>query len=72
MFGLIITLGILSILFWIGFKITGALFTALFWLCIKLPLAICFCGIGLVFFITIIFIPLGKGCFNIASSLVMP
>lgn len=72
MFNLIILFGILSVLFWLGFKVTGALFAALLWLFFKLPLALCLICLGLLCFVTILFIPLGKGCFHLANILVFP
>lgn len=68
----IIILAVLTGLFWIGFKITGAILSAVIWLFIKLPLALCFLGIGIVAFITILLIPFGKWCFKTAGKLVCP
>ena len=69
MLGVIIILGLLTILFWICFKFTGAVFSVLFWLFIKLPCAIILAMLGVLFCITIILIPVGKGCLGLAGDL---
>ncbi|MCH5256167.1 MAG: hypothetical protein J1D87_02695 [Lachnospiraceae bacterium] len=69
MLGIIICLGILTIIFWLCFKVTGAMFSILFWLFIKLPFAILMAFLGITFCITILLIPIGKGCFNLAWEL---
>lgn len=69
MLGFIVTVGILSVLFWIGFKITGALFKAFIWLFILLPIAICIWGLGLLCCCTIILIPIGTKLFKAGSSI---
>lgn len=48
MIEIIITLAVLTLLFWIGFHITGALLSAAIWLFVKLPLAIIMACLGLV------------------------
>ena len=40
MFEILITLAVLTFLFWIGFHVTGALLSAAIWLFIKLPIAL--------------------------------
>lgn len=72
MLEVIITVGLLCVLCFIGYKVTGALFTGLVWLFIKLPLAIFFFCLGLVLCCTILLIPAGKGCFKIAGNLLSP
>lgn len=69
MIELFLMLIILTILFWVGFHITGALLTALIWLCIKLPLALIIMCLGLVFCVTILLIPLGGKCFKFALDI---
>lgn len=66
MFELIIGLGLLSVALWIGYKITGTLFTVCFWLFIKLPCALIVSVLGLLMCVTIILIPVGKSCFGMA------
>ena len=69
MLGIIIGLGLLTIFFWLCFKFTGAVFSVLLWLFVKLPCAIILVILGVVFYITILLIPVGKGCFNLAGDL---
>ena len=69
MLGVIIVLGLLTIFFWLCFKFTGAVFSVLFWLFIKLPCAIILAMLGVMFCITILLLPVGKGCFNLARGL---
>lgn len=56
---LVICLAVLTVLFWVGYHVTGALLAAIIWLCVKLPLAIIFGGLGVVCCATILLIPLG-------------
>lgn len=70
MLGVIIGLGFLSILFWLCFKFTSVMFSVFFWLFIKLPCAIILAGLGVVCFVTILLIPVGKVCFALAGELV--
>ena len=67
-----ITLLILCALFWIGFKITGALIKALIWLCIMLPIGLCIMLLGLFLCCTIILIPLGTRLLKAGASLILP
>ena len=69
---LILLFGILSVLFWMGFKITGAVFTVLFWLFVKVPLGLTLAVLGLVLCVTILLIPLGIGCLKLAFKLIIP
>ena len=66
MIELLITLAILTVLFWIGFHVTGALLSAAIWLFIKLPFALILGCLGLVCCVTILLIPLGGKCFKFA------
>jgi hypothetical protein len=68
MLEIIISLALLTFLFWLGFHITGALLSAAIWLFIKLPIAILLGCIGLVLCITILLIPLGIKCLKFALS----
>ena len=63
---IIIVLAVLTLLFWLGFHITGALLSAASWLFIKLPVALILGCLGLVCCITILLIPLGGKCFKFA------
>lgn len=69
MLELLITLAALTGLFWVGFHVTGALLAAAFWLLIKLPFALILGGLGLVFCVTILLIPLGVKCFKLAFEI---
>lgn len=71
MLGFFIALLILCGLFWLGFKITGAMLSMALWLFVRLPLAIVLFGIGIAFCVTIIFIPLGLGCLRAAGRVVI-
>ena len=66
MIELLITLAVLTILFRIGYHVTGALLAAAIWLFIKLPFALILGCLGLVCCITILLIPLGIKCFKFA------
>lgn len=70
MLELFITLAVLTVLFWIGYHVTGALLSAAIWLFIKLPFALILCCAGLVCCVTILLIPLGVKCFKFALSVI--
>lgn len=59
-------------LFWIGLKVTGALFTAVFWLAFRLPLAIILGTLGFAVCCTIILIPLGIWLLKTGFQLLVP
>lgn len=63
---------LLSVLFGVGFTVTGAFLITFVWLFIKIPLAIILWGLGLAFCCTIILIPLGIGCFRGGLRLLLP
>lgn len=71
MLGVIISLGLLTIFFWICFKFTSIVFSVLLWLFVKLQCAIILVLIGVVFCVTILLIPVGKGCFSLTGDLLM-
>ena len=62
----LITLVVLTVLFWLGYHVTGALLSAAIWLFIKLPFALIVGCLGVVCCITILLIPLGRKCFKFA------
>ena len=72
MLGFIIGLGILTLMLWIGFKITGALFSACVWLFIKVPVGLCLLLIGILLCVTILLIPVGKWFLRVAGDLILP
>lgn len=63
----IITLAVLTFMFWIGYHVTGALLSAAIWLFIKLPIAILLFGLGMALCITILLIPIGGKCMSFAG-----
>lgn len=65
---IIIGLAMLSFLFWVGFKVTGALLTAFIWLFIKLPIAIVIFCLGLACCATLLLIPVGIKLFKVAGN----
>lgn len=68
----IVVLTVLSVLFGVGFFITGVLFTAFVWVFIKLPVGLIALALGLVMCCTIILIPLGIGLFKTGFKLIIP
>ena len=68
MIGLLITLALLTVLFWIGYHVTGGLLAAAIWLFINLPFAIIIGCLGLICCITILLIPLGGKFFKFALN----
>lgn len=69
MLEIIILLGIISIVLWVGYKITGTLFSVFVWLFVKLPCALLVAFIGFALCITVFLIPIGKNCFRIAIQI---
>lgn len=72
MFGFLIGLGFLTMMLWLGFKLTGALLTACLWLFISVPLGVGALGIGLFLCCTIILIPVGLWFLKTGLKLVIP
>lgn len=72
MISLFIGLLFLTFMLWLGFKMTGALLSALFWLCIGLPIALITFVFGLLCCCTIILIPVGIGCFKAGFKFLVP
>lgn len=68
----ILTLLIVCFLFWLGYKITGALISAIIWICVKLPLGIILITLGILLCITILGIPLGKALCSSGFKLIIP
>ena len=64
---LLIALGMLTALFWVGFHLTGAILSAFFWLMIKLPIAAVLFSFGLACCATLILIPVGLKLFGAAG-----
>lgn len=72
MFGLLIVLGMLTFLLWIGFKITGAVLKACIWLVIAVPITLLVWGVALVCCCTLILIPIGIKLFGIGIKILIP
>ncbi len=70
--GMIFVLMILMVLFWIGFKLTGALLMAMFWLFIELPLGVMIGALGILFCCTLILIPIGIPLVKSGVRLMIP
>ena len=66
---IILCLAILTLLFWIGYHITGALLAAIIWLCVKLPCAIIVFCFGIVCCVLILLFPIGLRCFRYAWNI---
>ncbi len=72
MFSFLIGLGFLTMMLWLGFKLTGALLSACLWLFISVPLGFGALGIGLLLCCTIILIPAGIWFFKKGLKLLIP
>ena len=72
MISFLIGLGFLSVMLWLGFKLTGALLSACVWLFISVPLGFGAMGVGLVLCLTIILMPLGLWFFKTGFKLLLP
>ena len=64
----IIALAVLAGFFWVGFKVTGAMLSALIWLVIKLPIAIVVFCLGIACCATLLLIPVGLKLFGAAGG----
>lgn len=72
MFSVMFALAFMSFLFWIGFKLTGAVLLALVWLFIKLPLGVLVLFAGVIICCTVILIPAGVKLIKIGFELIIP
>lgn len=72
MFSFLISLAILTLLLWVGYKITGALLKACIWLFIRVPVALLVWGVALVCCCTILLIPVGLKLFGIGGRILIP
>lgn len=63
---------ILSALFGLAFKITGALLKAILWLCIFLPVGLALLGLGIACCCTLILIPVGIILFKAGARVIIP
>ena len=67
----IVGVGVLCVLFFVGYKVTGAVFKALIWLCILLPVALTIWGLALICCCTFILIPIGMKIFKAGLSVLI-
>ncbi len=65
----IIALAVLAGFFWVGFKVTGAMLSALIWLVIKLPIAVVVFCLGIACCATLLLIPVGLKLFGAAGRI---
>ena len=72
MISFILCLLILTILFGIAYKITGAILKACVWLLILLPIGLILSGVGVIFCCTIILIPVGIGIIKTGFRMILP
>lgn len=63
---------LLTILFGIAYKITGAILKACVWLLILLPIGLILSGVGVIFCCTIILIPVGIGIIKAGIRMILP
>lgn len=68
MFEFVVGIGIVCVLFFVGYKVTGALFKTLIWLCILLPIALVLWGIAILCCCTLVLIPIGVKLFGVGSK----
>ena len=67
----IIGVGVICLLFFVGYKISGAVFKILIWLCILLPISLCLWGLAIVCCCTLILIPIGIKLFRAGIALIL-
>lgn len=69
---LLICLAIITVLFGVAFKITGALLKACLWVIIFLPVGLLLLSLGIAFCCTIILIPVGIGIMKAGMRVIIP
>ncbi len=72
MISFILCLLVLTILFGIAYKITGAILKACVWLLILLPVGLILAGVGVLLCCTIILIPVGIGIIKTGFRVILP
>lgn len=68
----LIGLAVLSLLLWLGYKLTGALLVACFWLFVEVPVTLILWALALVCFCTLILIPVGIWLVKLGARLIVP
>ncbi len=56
---------------WFGFKLAEMFASVLVLILVRMPLAFVFSIIGLVLCITVVFMPIGKGCLGLADAILI-
>ena len=69
---ILIVLLILMALFWVGFKLTGAILGMFIWICFRLPIGLFLICLGIMLCCTIILIPVGKSVCGFGWDLIFP
>ena len=72
MISFMLCLLILTVLFGIAYKITGAILKACVWLLILLPIGLILTGVGVILCCTIILIPVGIGMIKTGFRVILP
>lgn len=72
MISFMLCLLILTVLFGIAYKITGAILKACVWLLILLPIGLILTGVGVILCCTIILIPVGIGIIKTGFRVILP
>ena len=68
----LICLAIITVLFGVAFKITGALLKACLWVIIFLPVGLLLLSLGIAFFFFFILIPVGIGIMKAGMRVIIP
>lgn len=68
----IVCLIILTALFGIAFKLTGAFLKAILWLCVCLPIGLVLWALGIACCVTLILIPVGIMLFKAGAHIIIP
>ena len=72
MISFMLCLLILTVLFGIAYKITGAILKACVWLLILLPIGLILTGVGVILCCMIILIPVGIGMIKTGFRVILP
>lgn len=72
MFTFMLTIVILTVFLWLGFKLTGAVLKACIWLFLLIPFAFLIWGIALLCCCTLILIPVGIKLFATGMRVIIP
>ena len=67
----IIGVCVICLLFFVGYKISGAVFKILIWLCILLPISLVIWGLAIMCCCTLILIPIGMKLFKVGVAVLI-